>query len=205
VTDPANPGQYGGHNNPYNQQSGNPYPPQGGGNPYPPQGGGNPYGPPGGPNPGNNPYAPRGGEAPAPPPYGGMPPATPPKKRRGGLVGAIVGIVVVVLLGIGFVALRPAINSILHPNDTANAKVNDCIHSDALTSTTAKEVKNTKIVKCDDPSANYKVVGIVDNKTEIQFDAENDLCSQYPDAESALWQGVSGKAGSVLCLAPNKK
>ena len=45
----------------------------------------------------------------------------------------------------------------------------------------------------------------MDSKTEIQFDADNSICSQYPDAESALWQGVSGQSGSVLCLAPNKK
>jgi len=207
VTDPANPGQqYGGYNTPYNQQGGAPYgaPPQGGANPYAPQGGSNPYAPQGG----NNPYAPQGGEAPAPPPYGGMPTAPPPKRRgafSSGLLRLIVGVFVALVIGVGWFALRPVINSVLHPNDTTNAKVNDCIHSDALTSTTAKEVKNTKIVKCDDPSANYKVVGVVDSKTEIQFDADNSICSQYPDAESALWQGVSGQSGSVLCLAPNKK
>ena len=203
MTDPANPGQpYGGYNNPYNQQGGAPYgaPPQGGANPYAPQGGSNPYAPQGG----NNPYAPQGGEAPAPPPYGGMPTAPPPKRRgafSSGLIRLLGSLVLVALIGGGYYIFH----SITHKDDTTNAKVNDCIHSDALTSTTAKEVKNTKIVKCDDPSANYKVVGVVDSKTEIQFDADNSICSQYPDAESALWQGVSGQSGSVLCLAPNKK
>jgi hypothetical protein len=199
VTDPVNPGQsYGGYN-PYPQQGG----PQGGaqgGTPYPsapPPG--NPYGGP----PPSNPYAPSGGEAPAPPPYGAP---TPPPRKRGGVAGRLVGslggllLVVILVVGGGYV-YRHFINK----SDTVNAKVGDCIHSDELTSTTAKEVKNTKIVKCDDASANYKVVGVVSGKTEIQFDADNNICSQYPDAESALWQGVSGKVGSVLCLAPNKK
>jgi len=89
--------------------------------------------------------------------------------------------------------------------DTMNAKVGDCIHSESLTSTTAKEVKDTKIVKCDAADANYKVVGIVAAKTESQFNTDDKLCDPYPTAEGALWQGQTGKLGSVLCLAPNKK
>ena len=200
MTDPANPGQQQGGYNPYNQQGGSQYGAQGG-TPYPsaPPPPSNPYG---GPPPGN-PYAPPGGEAPAPPPYGAPPPA--PKRSRGvvgRLVGSLGGLVIVALLVAGGSYVY---QHYINKNDTVNAKVGDCIHSDALTSTTAKEVKNTKIVKCDDTSANYKVVGVVDGKTEIQFDADNNICSQYPDAESALWQGVSGRVGSVLCLAPNKK
>ena len=198
MTDPANPGQsYGGYN-PYNQQGGSQYGAQGG-TPYPsappPN---NPYGGP----PQGNPYAPSGGEAPAPPPYGAP---TPPKRSRGvvgRLVGSIGGLVIVALLVAGGAYVY---QHYFNKSDTVNAKVGDCIHSDELTSTTAKEVKNTKIVKCDDGTANYKVVGVVDGKTEIQFDADNNICQQYPDAESALWQGVSGRVGSVLCLAPNKK
>jgi len=208
VTDPANPGQpYGGYQNPYGAQGGTPYgsqggtpsSPQGGSSPYGPQGGSNPYGPQGG----SNPYAPQGGEVPAPPPYG-APTAPPPKRRSalgGGLLRILGSVLVIALIAGGFYLYR----SIAHKDDTINAKVGDCIKSDALTSTTAKEVKNTKIVKCDDASADYKVVGVVDGKTEIQFDADDKICSAYPTTESALWQGVSGRTGSVLCLAPNKK
>lgn len=204
MTDPANPGQsYGGYN-PYNQQGGSQYGAQGG-TPYPsspPPG--NPYGgPPQGNPPQGNPYAPPGGQPPAPSPWGA---ATPPPQKRsrgiaGRLIGAFGGLLVILLIAGGLYVYH----TIKDKNDTINAKVGDCIHSDELTSTTAKEVKNTKIVKCDDASANYKVVGVVAGKTEIQFDADNNICQQYPDAESALWQGVSGKVGSVLCLAPNKK
>ncbi len=214
MTDPANPGQsYGGYN-PYNQQQGgNPYGSQGGspydqpgGTQYSPQGGSS-YGPPGG-TPyqqgGGNPYAPQGGEAPAPPPYGGAPAPPPPQKKKGiagRLIGALGGVLVLALIAGGF-AIYSAVKN---KDSTTHAKVGDCIKSEALTSTTAREVRNTKIVKCDDAAANYKVVGVVSNKTEIQFDTDEKICAAWPTAESALWQGEQGKAGSVLCLEPNKK
>jgi hypothetical protein len=185
VTDPSNPGQpYGGGGggyNPYNQQGGNPYTPQGGEAPAP-------YG-----QPGQQP----------PPPYGapGQPP--PPKKSSAGkVVGILVGVAVLLIAlcgGLGYFLYNKG------KTDTVNAKVNDCIKSDALTSTTAKEVHNTKIVPCDSADATYKVVGIVKDKTEIQFNIDDKICDAYPTAESALWQGERGKKGSVLCLAPNKK
>jgi hypothetical protein len=184
VTDPSNPGQppYGGGYNPYNQPGGNPYNPQGGEAPAPP-----PYGAPG-------PQQP-------PPPYGAPPP--PPKKGSAGkVVGIILGVAVLLLAVCGVLGYFLYNKS---KTDTVNAKVGDCISSDALTSTTAKEVKNTKIVPCTDANANYKVVGVVANKTEIQFNIDDKICNAYPTAESALWQGERNKSGSVLCLAPNKK
>lgn len=185
MTDPSNPGgqPYGGGYNPYNQQGGNPYTPQGGEAPAP-------YG-----QPGQQP----------PPPYGapGQQPPPPAKKSSAGkVVGILVGVAVLLIAlcgGLGYFIYNKS------KTDTVNAKVNDCIKSDALTSTTAKEVKNTKIVPCDSADATYKVVGIVSNKTEIQFNIDDEICKAYPTAESALWQGERGKAGSVLCLAPNKK
>jgi hypothetical protein len=203
VTDPANPGQqYGGHN-PYNPQGGNPYDPQGG----TPQGG-SPYGAPSagpyGQQGGSNPYQPQGGEAPAPPPYGAPAPPPPPKKSFvGRLVGGLVSIVIIVIVALGWVWFKG--NVINDKSDTVNAKVGDCIHSEELSSTTAKEVKNSKILKCDDAAANYKVVGVVSGKTETQFNVDSAICAAYPTAESALWKGQAGRAGSVLCLEPNKK
>jgi hypothetical protein len=192
VTDPSNPGQpYGGGYNPYNQQGGNPYNPQGGEAPASP-----PYGAPG---PQQPPYGAPGPQQ--PPPYGAPPP--PPKKSSAGkVIGIILGVAVLLLVlcgGLGYYLYNKG------KTDTVNAKVGDCISSDALTSTTAKEVKNTKIVPCTDANANYKVAGIVANKTEIQFNIDDKICDAYPTAESALWQGERNKSGSVLCLAPNKK
>ena len=184
MTDPGQQGQPYGGSNPYGQQGGNPYQPPGGEGPAPQQ----PYGGP------QQPYGP------PQQPYGG-PPVQPVKKGGAGKVIAIVVGVVVVLLavcGVGIVFVAHKANK----TDTTNAKVNDCIKSDALDSTTAKEVSGTKIVPCTSGDAKYKVVGIVNNKTEVDFNVDNDICKAYPDAKSELWQGERGKSGSVLCLAP---
>jgi hypothetical protein len=187
VTDPGNPGQpYGGYNNPYNPQGGNP--------------------------PGGNPYAPQGGEAPGPTPYGapgptpygapGPPPPPAPKKGAGRLVGILVGVAVLLLALCGGGAY---LLSTMNKDAMANAKAGDCIHSSSVTSTTAQKVTDTKVVKCDAADANYKVVGIVKDKTETQFTIDDKICDAYPTAETAIWQGKTGSTGSVFCLAPNTK
>ena len=63
---------------------------------------------------------------------------------------------------------------------------------------------SVKIVKCDDASATFKVVGRVDDKTEV--DASIDACDSYASqgAVSVYWQGTSGGKGMVLCLAKNR-
>jgi len=74
-----------------------------------------------------------------------------------------------------------------------------------MNSTTAKEVSNIRIVSCTASDAKYKVVGVVANRTETQFDNDDHICDAYPTAVSALWQGKAGGTGSVLCLANAKK
>ena len=74
-----------------------------------------------------------------------------------------------------------------------------------MNSTQAQEVTDIKIVSCTASDAKYKVVGIVPNKTESQFNVDDHLCDPYPTAVSALWQGRTGGSGSVLCLADAKK
>ncbi|OLB78338.1 MAG: hypothetical protein AUI14_13600 [Actinobacteria bacterium 13_2_20CM_2_71_6] len=96
---------------------------------------------------------------------------------------------------------NPAVTS----TDPIDAKVGNCLAGETLDSTTAKEVNNIKIVDCTSTDAKYRVVGIVAGKTEVQFDADDHVCALYPSAESALWQGTTGKVGSVLCLEPTKK
>jgi hypothetical protein len=160
-------------------------------------GGYNPYNPQGG-----DPYHPQGGEAPGPSPYGTPPPPAPVKK---GSAGKVVGIVAGVLVGL--LAICGVLGYFLWnavQTDTVNAKVNDCINADAINSETAKEVKNTKIVKCNSPAARYKVVGVVSDKSEDEFMADDSVCKAFPDAVSQLWQGQTNKKGRVLCLADNK-
>ena len=200
MTDPANPGQpYGGQ--PHGGQPGQPY----GGQPGEPYSG-QPYsGQPayGGPTPQpGSPYSGYSGEAPAPNPYGA--PVPPPVKKRsaGKIIGIVVGVLVLLIaicVGAGALLLNKA------KSDPANAKVGNCLAGETMDSTTAKPVSNIKVVDCTATDAKYKVVGVVDNKTESDFNADNNICKAYPTAESALWQGTSGKPGSVLCLQPVKK
>jgi len=117
-------------------------------------------------------------------------------------VGIIVGVVALVIaacIGISLFAFNNA------KKDPANAKVGNCLAGDTMDSTTAQEVNNIKIVECTAGDAKYKVVGVVENKTQVQFKIDNNICGAYPTAESALWQGTSGKPGSVLCLEKIKK
>ncbi len=223
MTDPANPGQpYGQPGQPYGGQPGQPY----GGQPGQPYGGqpGQPYGQPAQPYGGQpaqpygqpaqpygqpaepygqpgQPYgAPPGGgfgDPTAPSPYG--PPVPPPKKGGAGkVIGIVVAVVVVLIVvcGVGFYFASGAMK------DASNAKVGNCLEGDKMDSTTAQRVNNIKIVDCGSSSANYKVVGIVPNKTETDFDVDQEICKAYPTAQSALWQGTSGSTGNVLCLEP---
>jgi hypothetical protein len=210
VTDPANPGQ------PYGGQPGQPY----GGQPGQPYGGqpGQPYGgQPGQPGqPGESygggqqafggqppsPYSGYSGEAPAPNPYGAPVPPPVKKSKAGKIIGIIVGVLVLLIavcVGGGALLLKNA------KSDPANAKVGNCLAGDTMDSTNAKPVNNVKVVDCTATDAKYKVVGVVDGKTETDFKTDDAICKAYTTAESALWQGSPGKSGSVLCLEPVKK
>ena len=211
MTDPANPGQpYGGQ--PYGGQPDQPgqygQPGHYGGQPGESYGGQGAYGPPPGsppPPPPGSPYSGYSGEAPAPYPGGPVPggPVPPPAKKSGGkVVGIIIGAVVLLLVVcVGGGAL---LWNNVKENPT-NAKVGDCLAGETMDSTTAREVHDIKKVDCTATNAKYKVAGIVENKTEIQFKIDNEICHAFPTAESALWQGTQGKPGSVLCLEPIKK
>jgi hypothetical protein len=143
-----------------------------------------------------------------PPPYQPPPfqpslfqPPPPPKKRTGLIVGLISGGVVLLLcvcIGV-FAAAR--FSGIFNrvTSDPANAKVGDCI-----TETVKADASDAKVVACNKPEAKNKVVGVVSNVSESEFDSKNqELCDAYPDWENVIWLGRSGGTGKVLCLAPN--
>jgi hypothetical protein len=71
------------------------------------------------------------------------------------------------------------------------AAVGDCVRPDGENS--------VKIVDCSDPQAQYKVVGRVEDKTEIE--ANINACDAYADTTAVYWSGESGGTGFVLCLA----
>ena len=78
-----------------------------------------------------------------------------------------------------------------------NAKVGDCV--------AAPGENSVKIVACDDPTAAFKVVGRVQDKT--QSEALIDACAPYQSlgADQVYWQGKAGQTGLVLCLASLNK
>ncbi len=114
-------------------------------------------------------------------------PSAPQGKSRGrALIGPIFGIVIIV---------AAAVVWFLNRDDATNAEVGDCIReegSDELT-----------IVDCDDPSAQWEVVGIEsEEQTYDEFMADPDTCSAFSEAEQAWWYGEVGEEGLVLCVIP---
>jgi hypothetical protein len=126
---------------------------------------------------------------PAPGPIGVPPDAGRPRRNRK-RQRIVLAVFLVLVLGI-FVAIWFATR-----HSATYAKVGDCVKQTGTDS--------VEIVKCDDPSATYKVVGRVDDKTEVE--ASLDACDDYVSqgAVSAYWQGTSGGKGMVLCLAKNR-
>jgi len=173
----------GGPQQPYNDQFGQQggYPPPGaqpGGFPPPAQQGGFP--------------PPQQGGI-APPQAGGFPPPGPapqPVRSGGGARRRIITIVVALVVIGGLVA----VGAFLNRDAASKAKVGDCVQQQGS--------NDLKVVKCDDSSADFKVVGRVENKTQVE--ASLSACDSFPDAESAYWEGEQGKKGLVLCLAPIK-
>lgn len=184
------------------------YPPPGGS--YPPPGGS--YPPPGGDQPpqyGAPQYGPPSGP-PAGPPFGAPPP--PPKKSSAGkIILIILGVLLVLLLvccgGIYFFA-KDTWNDIVDEvnSSSTNAKVGDCLAGDSIEGTGNQNV-SLKIVKCDDSTAKYKVVGIHEGipQAEALKDGTT-VCDDFVDkgAERVLWQGTNSASGQVLCLGPAK-
>jgi hypothetical protein len=177
------------------------YPPPSGGD-QPPQYGAPQYGqqPTSG-GPGGAPFGPPGGA-----PFGAPPP--PPKKSSAGKIVLIVlGILLVLTLiccGILYATGSSMFDAI--KNSSTNAKVDDCLKGDAIEGDTTKDVKLT-IVKCDDASAKYKVVGIKESVPQADaLKAETTVCDAFIDkgADRVLWQGTDVKSGQALCLAPVK-
>jgi hypothetical protein len=112
-----------------------------------------------------------------------------PPRRRGRL-GSLIGVAVVAaaLGGVGWYVTVGAPAPV-------TAAAGECV-------TQAGE-NDVQVLPCGDPSAQFTVAGKVEDKTMIA--ASLFACSDFPDATSSFWQGVEGKPGTVLCLAPIKK
>jgi hypothetical protein len=179
--------------------SGSPYgPPSSGGGYGPPPSSGGGYGPP----PSGDPYnQPPAYGQPAGAPFGAPPP--PPKKSRAGkiiliIVGVIVALVIVCCGGT-YIFAKDKWNELVN-SSASNAKVGDCLAGDSIGESTSKNV-DVKIVKCDDSTAKYKVVGIKDGVSQAEsLKNEATVCDSFTEAKYVLWQGTNVASGQALCL-----
>ncbi|MEV8511240.1 hypothetical protein [Dactylosporangium sp. NPDC051484] len=208
------------------------YPPPGGGG-YPPPGGdqppaygapasGSPYGAPAsgspyGPPTSGSPYGAPASGSPydQPPAYGapgapfGAPPPPPKKSSAGKIILIILGVILVLVLvccGGIFLFAKGTWNDIVDSveSNSANAKVGDCLAGDDITNETSKSV-SVKIVKCDDSTAKYKVLGIPGGVSQADALAkETKVCDAYPDTQYVVWQGPDVSSGDALCLEDAK-
>jgi hypothetical protein len=104
------------------------------------------------------------------------------------IIGLVIGFAIVAGVGYGYKLVK---------GDPDTAGVGECL--------AGASADDLKVVKCDDPTAKYKVAGKVEDKTEAEFSAsDNNICSAFPNVESGYWKGERGKKGYVLCLAPSK-
>jgi hypothetical protein len=117
-------------------------------------------------------------------------PPAPTGRRRSNRRQVIVLVVLLVVAGLVFGGVWLATR-----HNASTAQVGDCVHQ---TGTDAVQV-----VTCTDPGADFKVVGRVEDRTEV--DAGLSACDPYVDqgAVQFYWAGESGKTGYVLCLAKN--
>lgn len=150
--------------------------------------------------------------APTPPPAGALPPFTPPPAGDypvGGpataapapmskkkiflrkLAGAAIGLVVLIVVGTIWANVT---------GDPSTAAVGDCM--------VGENAEDIKVVGCDDPTAQWKVLGQVDGIRDADFNASSEddkTCAAYPTTAVSFWSGKKGGTGEVLCLEEIKK
>jgi hypothetical protein len=102
---------------------------------------------------------------------------------------------VTIVIAVVILAALVGIPLYLARDDADTAKVGDCVAQTGSSS--------VHVVACNDATAEYKVVGRVEDKTETE--AGISACGPFEEqgAEQSYWQGERGKQGFVLCLAKN--
>lgn len=115
-------------------------------------------------------------------------------------MGAVVAFLVIAGLKFG---VGSAIGNFLNKDETADAKVGDCIAElPEVTGTEQEKVDGAKVVKCTSTDAVYNVVGRVDGQTEAQA-RSGEACEQYikEDQDGYVFYSIEpGKKGYLLCL-----
>lgn len=196
---PQQPDPYGAGN------YGQPTPPPGGGYPqagppggFPPPGGGSPSG-----------FPPAGGGTPSGfPPAGGGPGMPPPKPSgKGKVLGAVGGIVVLVVAAVVIFGakalLREGADQINSESKgkTDIAEVDDC--TTKFTNKYTTDASDVKVVKCDSKDAFFQVVKREDNPSGSDGEkAGDELCTGTKAADFIYMEDGSGGLDWIICLDP---
>src|SRR5581483_6375634 len=115
-----------------------------------------------------------------------------PQKRNSAVTILLVVAALVVILAAVFGVWRVMANRVV------NAKVGDCV-----TQTTKPDASDAKLVACDNGNARHKVIGIVKNVRESDFDADpQQICKDFPEWKNVVWVGKKGGTGDAWCLEP---
>jgi hypothetical protein len=131
--------------------------------------------------------------------------AEPEAEKSGGrkalaIIGAILAVVVIAGLKFG---VASAIGNYFNKDETADAKVGDCIAElPEVTGTQQEEVDGAKVVSCTSTDAAYMVVGRVNDQSQAQAQAGT-ACDQFfkEGEQGYVFSSIeSGKTGYVLCL-----
>jgi hypothetical protein len=139
-----------------------------------------------------------GPQGPVPPQYGPQgavppPPAEPgTKPAKSGLGKRIASIGMALVIGLGIFGVKSWFNR----DQTADAKVGDCINAGTVTE--KEEKAKAKMADCGSPEAGYSVVGRVENDTSL----ESKACDKYfteAKVEYAVYASDAGN-GYLLCL-----
>ncbi|MDG4836759.1 hypothetical protein O7631_09550 [Micromonospora sp. WMMD967] len=121
-------------------------------------------------------------------------------KKALGIIGAILAVVVIAGLKFG---IASAIGNYFNKDETADAKVGDCIAElPEVTGTEQEEVDGAKVVSCTSTDAAYTVVGRVNDQSQAQAQAGT-ACDQFfkEGEEGYVFSSIEpGKTGYVLCL-----
>jgi hypothetical protein len=124
------------------------------------------------------------------------PPAPPRKKKRGLLVGAIFGLIVVILLA----AIGVLVYQRYFADPTRWAVAGECLADLPVVAVGEdKEVSRARMVPCTDPAATHVVEARINDKTEAQA-KDPEVCAAFPTSTFIYRVVPPGGTGYVLCL-----
>ncbi|MEV4513862.1 hypothetical protein AB0K00_33510 [Dactylosporangium sp. NPDC049525] len=60
--------------------------------------------------------------------------------------------------------------------------------------------QSVKVVDCGSAEARYAVLGLVEDRSEVDAEAVQTVCRQWPEANADFWRDRWGDKGVVVCL-----